>query len=559
MKKVSYSLFLAVVAALALGGKSLQAQSFPSFDQVDYVTVQDFSVFESIWEKADSENVRLALFGDSQETSPGGAGAIYIPRLNFEFYDHFGKVGESFASTGSGSFAGEWLVSGSFGSGVGTSSGSLASNQRLPQQDTRTYTSSALGMNTHIDSFNSRVNEGAQIPATPIWGDADDIHALIFGVTQPGSDELSWRSSPTDGNLQFFLPTTASGTTNMGLDAPAGQILSEQVGPLNSDGFMNRQVIVRGSGSAGAEFAGTRYLNLSTPGGVSVQDFAAGGYLTDSFLTNHADAGPMLHAFGPWDAIIVHTGANDAYSGSGTSAADFRADVLEFINAVRGPNWLDNPTQKFILVTDPFRADGPMSLNQQFDQYAGALADLATGDPFIMAINSRRWTDEIGWNENGSSPFLSDIVHYSAEGARLMALVDSHLMLNGTVLGDFDKDGDVDTNDVDFYAGNLGSEPSGDLSKLDLNNDGQITLADHNELVTKHLRTLDSKAGTVIGDLNLDGTVDVLNDIFVLISNLGTVGGDKTSYAQGDINADQQIDVLNDAFGLISVLSTSRP
>ena len=533
----------------------LKAQSFPSFEQVAYVTVQDFSTFEAIWEKAQTENVRLALFGDSQETAPGGAGRIFVPRLNYEFYKQFGKVGESFAATGSGSYQGDWLLNGSFGSGVGNTSGTLPLNQRLPGISTRIYTSSALGMNTHLDTSNSVTSAASQIPSNHIWGPNDDIHAVLFGLTKEGSSEFSWRALPTNGGLNFFQPITTSGTTTMGLDAPAGEILSEQVGPLNSDGFSNRQVIVRGSDQNGAELVATRYLNLSTPGGVSVQDFAAGGYRTDSFLNQHSQAGKMLTALGPWDAVLIHTGANDAYSGFGKSAIAYQNDVSALINLIRGPSWLDNPNQKFILFTDQYRDQGPTAQNDEFDQYAGALADLALNDANIMAVNSRRLTNMLGWNQDSPTTFLSDVVHYNSNGAIVLASVEAQLMLNGGIVGDFDIDGDVDIDDIDFYAGKIGSTASGELTLLDLDGDGQITQNDRRIHIETYAFTSNGQTGTFIGDLNLDGNVDVINDAFTLISNLGS---SVDSYSDGDTDLDGTVSVIEDAFSLISNLGNSN-
>jgi hypothetical protein len=57
------------------------------------------------------------------------------------------------------------------------------------------------------------------------------------------------------------------------------------------------------------------------------------------------------------------------------------------------------------------------------------------------------------------------------------------------------------------------------------------------------------------GDANLDGQVDVLNDAFALVGNLGTTGG--ASWAQGDFNGDGTVDVLNDAFALVGQLGQS--
>ena len=452
--------YLSAILALLFTGVGF-SQTFSTFDQVDYVTVQDFSIFQSIWDKAETENTRIALFGDSQETSPSGAGTIYIPRLNYEFYRHFGRVGESFVAPGFGNFGiggpAEWLLQGSAGSSAQSISGFLPSNQILPGARTRIYTSSAFGQNVFLNTSNSNVSSGALIPETHLWSNQDNITATIFGVTSPGSDEFSWRASPTDRETPSFFTggDSASGTTSLGLDTTESRILSENTGLLPFNGNPNQQLIVNGSGSVGAELVGVRFTNTSTPGGVSIQDFAVGGYRTHSILDNHSEAGEMLAAFGNWDAIIIHTGANDAFSGNGRTALVYQQDVAELIAAIRGPDWLDNPEQKFILVTDPYRHNGRRQFTDQFDQYAGALAELALNDPFIMAINSRRLTDELGWNANNPTQYLADNVHYSSEGARLLAAVEAELILNGRPVtfgvpkkGDIDLNGIVDFNDI---------------------------------------------------------------------------------------------------------------
>ena len=469
------SRLLQAVLLSFLIGATAHCQEFPNFAQVDYVTVQDFAPFQEIWTKAESETVRLALFGDSQETSPGGAGARYIPRLNYEFYKLYGKVGETFVSPGFGNYGNngpaEWLLRGGAGSSVGNSDGNLLSAQRLPGTRTRIYTSSAFGNNTMLDTSNEALREGTEVPAEFLWNSKHNITATIFGVTFPGSDEFAWRTKPTDGGLDFFQNNSETGTTSIGLDAEAGQFVSEEIGPLLFNGFSRQQLLVRATGKAGAELVGVRYKNLTTPGGVSVQDFAAGGYRTDSFLNNHGEAGKMLAAFGPWDAILVHTGTNDAFSGIGDSAVEYQQNVLEFMEAVRGPEWLNNPTQKFILITDPQRIDTPFFRQDQFDQYAGALAQIALNDPYVMAINSRRSTEELGWNKENGALFLSDVVHYNAAGAILMAKVDTELMFNGDILlGDVNLDGSINFFDVPPFISVLLTQAY--HPKVDMNQDG---------------------------------------------------------------------------------------
>ena len=124
-----------------------------------------------------------------------------------------------------------------------------------------------------------------------------------------------------------------------------------------------------------------------------------------------------------------------------------------------------------------------------------------------------------------------------------------------SIAGDFDGDGDVDADDIDFYAGNLGLPAAGDLAQLDLDGDDLVTLADHDLHIMTLVQTSNGQTGAIIGDMNLDGSVDVLNDAFVLVGGLGSPSG---GYANGDLNADQLINVLGDAFRLVSNLGQTN-
>lgn len=124
-----------------------------------------------------------------------------------------------------------------------------------------------------------------------------------------------------------------------------------------------------------------------------------------------------------------------------------------------------------------------------------------------------------------------------------------------TVLGDFDNDGDVDGDDVDFYIGNIGSAAAGQLAQLDLDADGTVSLADHNTHVTTLVQTANGVTGALLGDVNLDGAVDVLTDAFALVGNLNQSA---TRRAQGDLNADGTVNVLGDGFILVGGLGQSN-
>ena len=135
------------------------------------------------------------------------------------------------------------------------------------------------------------------------------------------------------------------------------------------------------------------------------------------------------------------------------------------------------------------------------------------------------------------------------------ANVDAQASTDRSLTGDFDANGDVDIADVNLYVGNIGSAAIGSLVQLDLTGDGQITEADLQTHIANYVKTSNRETGTFLGDLNLDGTVDVLGDAFSLVGNLGSSA---TSYAQGDIDLDGNVNILGDAFALIGNLGKTN-
>ena len=147
-------------------------------------------------------------------------------------------------------------------------------------------------------------------------------------------------------------------------------------------------------------------------------------------------------------------------------------------------------------------------------------------------------------------------INYLADGVEIE--VTDFLPILANIDGDFDQDGDVDADDIDFYSLNVDNEIArAENERLNLNLDGVVTLADHDILITQYAQTSNGEIGTFDGDFNLDGSVDVLGDAFILISNLG-VEGVQFGFADGDSNADGRVDVLNDAFNLVENLGRSN-
>jgi len=125
-----------------------------------------------------------------------------------------------------------------------------------------------------------------------------------------------------------------------------------------------------------------------------------------------------------------------------------------------------------------------------------------------------------------------------------------------SVPGDFDDDGDVDIDDIDFYVGNIGASAAGALAELDFDGNGTVTIGDLNNHITTLVEPSNGAQGALIGDLNLDGRVDVLGDALSLVTNLNSTG--LVSYGQGNLNADLMVNVLGDALILVTNLGQNN-
>ena len=125
---------------------------------------------------------------------------------------------------------------------------------------------------------------------------------------------------------------------------------------------------------------------------------------------------------------------------------------------------------------------------------------------------------------------------------------------NVAIPGDHNGDGVVTCADIDAYVGMMGMSAAGNEA-YDLVDDGTIDLTDVAYLIENLVETSNGRTGTAVGDVNCDGRVDVLQDAFALIANLGAT---VDRYRDGDLNLDGTVSVLGDAFLMISNLGFSN-
>lgn len=175
------------------------------------------------------------------------------------------------------------------------------------------------------------------------------------------------------------------------------------------------------------------------------------------------------------------------------------------------------------------------------------LFDIQTGDDFVITPE----TQVVVGGLLGISPELNAILPVPVN---VTGSIVGTWSFNGTaagLVGDLNGDGSVDGSDIDRYIGQLGLPPVGDIANLDVNGDAIIDSQDVEFLIENFVMTSNGQTGTFLGDLNFDGSVDVLGDAFILVANLGNPA---TSYVDGDINLDGEVTVLGDAFALVANL-----
>ncbi len=138
-----------------------------------------------------------------------------------------------------------------------------------------------------------------------------------------------------------------------------------------------------------------------------------------------------------------------------------------------------------------------------------------------------------------------------ASGDRVIALGEVTFLGQVAVdcFGDNNGDANVDVDDINAFADVL-NESALFNRCFDVVEDGMITLEDHDALIEFAVELANGQRGTSIGDINLDGVVDILNDGFTLVGNLGLPG--PFGYQDGDLNADRQVDVLGDGFRFLA-------
>src|SRR5215510_7939337 len=349
------------------------------FHHVDYIWAQDQTRFTSLWAQAKVRAVRVAVLGDSQETSPGGMGYVYMPRLNYEGWHRFGNVPETlvagYGSYGDGSPWGNWLLRGA-AAAPGASPTRIPPERLLPNLWVAAHSSAAGNQNingqfygqlTMVQQDAVSIAPGALVyTGAPYFCTGGPVRAQIFAATYPGSGEVRYNVRPVDTVVNnYFASIFATDTSSMGLDAASFAVRSMTTPPLPYSGHQYLQLELLGSSDAAlTDIVGVRFMSDTCPQGMVFQSFAAGGYTTTDFLTRHWNAGTLFRALG-FHAAVLHLGADDA--GQGITAEDYQTHTEQLIAMLRSRT--GDSSFPIVLMSDPYRTGLSAANQEEFDRY----------------------------------------------------------------------------------------------------------------------------------------------------------------------------------------------
>jgi len=226
-----------------------QQQALQDFRHVDFYFTQSPQLFQNLWATARTQTVRIAMVGDSQETSPTSHGFQYIPRVNYEMWQRFGNVPETPIE---GCFyyvdkpPGDWLMAGSCVT-PGPVATRLNASQILPNIVPKAFSTLNSATNiTHgshgqlslLEPNAASVDPSAAIPTnTNYFNTSGSVKAQIFAATNASSGEVSYIARPTSNPFPSYsaAPTT-TGTLTLGLQSSAFAVKSGITAALNFNG-----------------------------------------------------------------------------------------------------------------------------------------------------------------------------------------------------------------------------------------------------------------------------------------------------------------------------------
>lgn len=401
------------------------------YTDVAVTVARHMASFEALWRKAATRASTLMpimglMIGDSQEDFPGGSGSAYAVAFNAALATAFGNAPATQLMTGrhgneNSADAQSW--GGGYISGGGATT-VLAASEKVP--------SWAFGTDEGNASFQPNLwfaHDGRGLAAPELragrWFtfSPTDMPTLLFhiiGHTDSGPFTLKGKTQART-NHDVFSTTTIESAVAAGQDAADKTVVVwekdlnsiDAVAAGNIIGGPYIHVQITGDGSTSPEYVESFGMRLVMPDRTGVVvDFSGDSRRASGFESTYADMMAIPKAMTDlgygYSFIGIHFGTHEI--GNNTAPETYKTEINDFIDWIRADMGNSFP---IILFTDAYRDDLTGTADREkLGRYAGVLAELAAALPNVMAVNTLRIVDHMGWTHTGETEGL-----YTDQGA----------------------------------------------------------------------------------------------------------------------------------------------
>lgn len=374
---------------------------------------------------------RIAILGDSQETSPDGSGSIFIPWLNYRLWLRHGMPSESVWIKGV-SNANSVFFGRATPSGITTPTGFATFGP--PGYSVLGVQAAAYG---HFSILDQNATFQALLPNQVYFDNTVSTIATewVLRHDQAGAPHaiVFERPSATLNNL-FATSRGQHVSPQLNLSENHGAWLRWRTGnfvahrPTEPHRQANLNSWTGSNTNATApvyHMAASRWVDSARDAGILVSaSFSVGGAKADRFSLFFANGGPALAAMGPWDIILLMYGTNDVND----SFSTYKNNLVDLINFLRGPNCL-NSNIPIAIVTDPPRVNIVAPASQTHEQSTYVSMQIADQLPGVCVLDSKRRLVELGLNLSNNG----DGAHFNSAAAQTNAEVVEDMLYQLTL------------------------------------------------------------------------------------------------------------------------------
>lgn len=370
--------------------------------ETDSYVYGDQTVFRTLVKSAFSRCQRIAVLGDSQEASPGGTGKLFVHRLNANTFYAFGAASESHICYPVSNANNAWTRTSN-----SNFTGTTYSIAQLPETAVKNQSATSNGFYALLNP--TADDSGGMTPDTKInaretWLPMTTLVADIFLYGDAGSpDQVRVLSMPNEeADANYFKGVDQTLDTDLSLSTVSGWVKHTTAtitpDPLEPYPALVIQGFDGAAVATGLISGGLRFRDASRDEGMVFQSFGDGGSTTAAWETAYTAAGPQFLAYGPWDAIFLCFGANDA--GNSVTAADFKIAMQSIVDMLCGSGW-SQPNTPVIIVSDPEREVGgsfTSGMAAELSAYPAKMIELAAENSHVSFIDMYTLMSDAGFD-----------------------------------------------------------------------------------------------------------------------------------------------------------------